>query len=148
MAGVQSLPHPGRWINVADQLRRRGFPPPTGPHTSFCYPPSFLKTFLAKNRDRKAPILVNYGAGRLNSSGNPIDWVGHVRGHWNISQPRAKTKPGNEPFYYWQPYGCDYHQYSTAELRKCLLAGEPWPGCAGSAFSEGLVPRTAATQIT
>lgn len=108
---VVRLPHKGRWLNISENLARRGkHCPKGGLHNKYCYPPT--------ERQGTLPFLT-----RMNRTAPPIDFVGYVMGSPDNGlglEYKHLRADGDVPFYYWQPYSCNYHHFSTAELRSCL----------------------------
>ena len=115
MGGVTRLPHRGRWLNVSEELRSRGKESPSGGmYNRYCYPPTEHQT---------RPANVPYWT-RMNKSAPPFDFIGYVMGSPENSQGAEYAMDrmnGVVPYYYWQPYECDYHHFATSELRSCLI---------------------------
>jgi hypothetical protein len=54
----------------------------------------------------------------------PIDYLGFIKGQNKGDAgtfPMAKSMLGHTPFYYWQPYECNYRHYDRKAIRKCLI---------------------------
>jgi hypothetical protein len=124
----QSLPHVGRWLDISELLAGRGVhatEAATGGESMFCFAASSSGKG-PKGKPFTGVADPSTGAD-LDLSAAPIEYVGFVRGSKllkaappAIGLPLAKYLLGHHPFYYYQPYACDYHHYSRDELRSCL----------------------------
>jgi len=92
MQGAQRIPHAGRWLDITEELSRRGAQGP------------ILSTLPEYCKPEK-----------MDEHSAPLGFLGQVKGKTSLN-----FHDGDKPTYYWQPYDCNYQHFSRQHLRDCL----------------------------